>query len=266
MISRACVCLWRSGCARGRKTCMLVAGPPRDGIIRTSPGQECSKDKGALPGARRISVYAARFRSAAGRKTRVCFKPHRLILHLGEKRVSLCSAKRQSARSSMDRASDYGSEGWGFESLRARSGPPRCDPPAGVLHFRKHSCGSAFLCSFRDCDGPSKKVLRVQGLRCPWAVAGPGRASRRRAERSSRRGRLAGGPPPTGAQSSPAQQGARPKTSGTGRRHDPRLGRQGTQSCNPESIRNVGGTTRPGHSQGGPDKRNDVLGGPAQAS
>ena len=135
MISRACVCLWRSGCARGRKTCMLVAGPPRDGIIRTSPGQECSKDKGALPGARRISVYAARFRSAAGRKTRVCFKPHRLILHLGEKRVSLCSAKRQSARSSMDRASDYGSEGWGFESLRARSGPPRCDPPVGVLHF-----------------------------------------------------------------------------------------------------------------------------------
>ena len=35
----------------------------------------------------------------------------------------------------MDRASDYGSEGWGFESLRARSGPPRCDPPVGVLHF-----------------------------------------------------------------------------------------------------------------------------------
>ena len=122
---------------------MLRVGPPRDGIIRTSPGQECSKDKGALPGARRISVYAARFRSAAGRKTRVCFKPHRLILHLGEKRVSLCSAKRQSARSSMDRASDYGSEGWGFESLRARSGPPRCDPPVGVLHF--------YLALLREC-------------------------------------------------------------------------------------------------------------------
>src|SRR5450631_4671899 len=27
---------------------------------------------------------------------------------------------RTSARSSMDRASDYGSEGWGFDSLRAR--------------------------------------------------------------------------------------------------------------------------------------------------
>ena len=28
---------------------------------------------------------------------------------------------KQGARSSTDRASDYGSEGWGFESLRARS-------------------------------------------------------------------------------------------------------------------------------------------------
>ena len=44
-------------------------------------------------------------------------------------------------------------------------------------------------------------------LRCAWAVAGPGRASRRRAERSSRRGRLAGGPPPTRTPSSPARPG-----------------------------------------------------------
>ena len=41
--------------------------------------------------------------------------------------------------------------------------------------------------------------------RCRWAVAGPGRASRRRAERSSRRGRLAGGPPPTGTHSGRAR-------------------------------------------------------------
>ena len=149
------------GCARGVKTCMLGAGPPRDGIIRTSPGQECSKDKGALPGARRISVYAARFRSATGCKTRVCFKPYHLILHLGEKRVSLCSAKRQSARSSMDRASDYGSEGWGFESLRARSGPPRCDPPVGVLHFYHASFGSAFSCP-SACGG----LWRVRQVGC----------------------------------------------------------------------------------------------------
>ena len=168
-VARGWSCCWRecdwSGCARGWKTCMLGAGPPRDGIIRTSPGQECSKDKGALPGARRISVYAARFRSATGCKTRVCFKPYHLILHLGEKRVSLCSAKRQSARSSMDRASDYGSEGWGFESLRARSGPPRCDPPVGVLHFEKHSFGSAFSCPPRRRRGRRARRDRASRAR-----------------------------------------------------------------------------------------------------
>ena len=114
---------------------MLGFGPPRDGIIRTSPGQECSKDKGALPGARRIFVYAARSWSAEGHAPSVWFRSWLLILHPDEERVSLYPAKRQSARSSMDRASDYGSEGWGFESLRARSGPPRCDPPVGVLHL-----------------------------------------------------------------------------------------------------------------------------------
>ena len=54
--------------------------------------------------------------------------------------------------------------------------------------------------------------------RCRWAAAGPGRASRRRAERSSRRGRRAGRPPPSGTHSGPAHQvrphGAR-NTSGT---------------------------------------------------
>ena len=52
-------------------------------------------------------------------------------------------------------------------------------------HTRHHRCGG------RRRDLP----------RCRWAVAGPGRASRRRAERSSQRGRLAGGPPPTGTYS-----------------------------------------------------------------
>ena len=62
--------------------------------------------------------------------------------------------------------------------------------PATHEHTRRRRCGG------RQRDLP----------RCRWAVAGPGRASRRRAERSSRRGRLAGGPPPTGTPSSPAQQ------------------------------------------------------------
>ena len=52
-------------------------------------------------------------------------------------------------------------------------------------HTRNHWCGG------RRRDLP----------RCRWAAAGPGRASRRRAERSSQRGRLAGGPPPTGTHS-----------------------------------------------------------------
>lgn len=168
-VARGWTCCWpecdRSGCARGWKTCMLGAGPPRDGIIRTSPGQECSKDKGALPGARRIFVYAARFWSTAGPASTVWFKPYRLVLHLDEKRVSLYPAKRHSARSSMDRASDYGSEGWGFESLRARSGPPRCDPPVGVLHFEKHSFGSAFSCPPRRRRGRRARRDRASRAR-----------------------------------------------------------------------------------------------------
>lgn len=39
-------------------TCRLVADPPRDGIVRTSPGPEGSKDKVALPGARRILKFS----------------------------------------------------------------------------------------------------------------------------------------------------------------------------------------------------------------
>ena len=53
----------------------------------------------------------------------------------------------------------------------------------------------------RRCGGHRRDLPR-----CRWAVAGPGRASRRRAERSSRRGRLAGGPPPTGTHSGRAHQ------------------------------------------------------------
>ena len=64
-------------------------------------------------------------------------------------------------------------------------------------HTRHHRCGG------RRRDLP----------RCPWAVAGPGRASSRRAEQSSRRGRLAGGPPPT-AQPGPARHTKQPGPAG----------------------------------------------------
>ena len=48
--------------------------------------------------------------------------------------------------------------------------------------------------------------------------------------------------------------------------HDPRVGGQRAQPGNPQRIRNVGGATRPGHTERGTDKRNDVRRGPAQAS
>ena len=266
MMSRACVCLWRSGCARGRKTCMLVAGPPRDGIIRTSPGQECSKDKGALPGARRIFVYAARSWSAAGYVPSVWFRSWLLILHPDEERVSLYPAKRQSARSSMDRASDYGSEGWGFESLRARSGPLGAihrwgfcileSTPAGVLFYARFATVTVparRCCGFRGC-GARGRWRGLAGLRDD----APSRrlAARTASGRAAAHGRI--------KQPGPTVHSKQP--SGTGRRHDPRLGRQRTQPLNPQCICDIGGATRPGHSQGRPNEGHDVRGGPAQAS
>ena len=72
-------------------------------------------------------------------------------------------------------------------------------PVFETTHRATHQHSGHHWCGGRRRD-------RRAWLRRPWAAAGPGRASRRRAERSSRRGRLAGGPPPTGAQSSPAPQ------------------------------------------------------------
>ena len=48
----------RESCA----PCKLLLDPPRDGIIRTSPGSEGSKDKGALPGMRGILLYLHYYR------------------------------------------------------------------------------------------------------------------------------------------------------------------------------------------------------------
>ena len=61
------------------------------------------------------------------------------------------------------------------------------------------------LARFQNHNNVSTARCKTRGgrawLRCPWAAAGPGRASRRRAERSSQRGRLAGGPPPNSTHS-----------------------------------------------------------------
>ena len=90
-------------------------------------------------------------------------------------------------------------------------------------HTRHHLCGG------RRRDLP----------RCPWAAAGPGRASRRRAERSSRRGRLAGGPPPP-AHTAAGPDGARNTSGATSTterrslrtpRSTPDSGRPGGRRC-----------------------------------
>ena len=90
------------------------------------------------------------------------------------------------------------------------SGGPGCGARGrrrGLAGLRDDAPSHTSVTRCRRCGG--RRRARRAWLRCPWAVAGPGRASRRRAERSSRRGRLAGGPPPTGTPSSPAQQSTR---------------------------------------------------------
>ena len=59
--------------------CRLGADPPRDGIVRTSPGPEGSKDKGALPGARRILNFAP-----VG-----CLRPGRWKMPTGARKVRM---------------------------------------------------------------------------------------------------------------------------------------------------------------------------------
>ena len=90
----------------------------------------------------------------------------------------------------MEGAGGTGGPGCGASGRRQGLAGLQGNAPATHEHTRRRRCGG------RQRDLP----------RCRWAVAGPGRASRRRAERSSRRGRLAGGPPPTGTTSSPAPQ------------------------------------------------------------
>ena len=87
-------------------------------------------------------------------------------------------------------------------------------------------------------------------LRCPWAGAGPGRTTSRRAERSSRRGRIAGGSPPTGTHSDQAPQVWRAPEGpeGTGGLRDRPLRAAGSRvaisrAAGPNGARNTRGAT-----------------------
>ena len=104
----------------------------------------------------------------------------------------------------MEGAGGHGGPGCGARGRRRGLAGLRGDAPSHAQRHKRRRCGGC------------RRARRAR-LRGPWAAAGPGRASRRRAERSSRRGRLAGGPPPTGTPSSQvarrprAHQAARPQ-------------------------------------------------------
>ena len=148
---------------------MLVAGPPRDGIIRTSPGQECSKDKGALPGARRIFVYVARFWSTAGRAFTVWFKPHRLVLHLQPNGTAPVAQWIEHLIT--------------VQKVGGSSPSGRAAAPLGAIHrwgfciSTKHSFGSAFFMPIRSwwsrpCYAGTLCVVVAQMVRRRRAFAG----------------------------------------------------------------------------------------------
>ena len=156
---------------------MLGAGPPRDGIIRTSPGQECSKDKGALPGARRIFVYAARSWSAAGCVSSMWFRPYLLILHPSEERVGLYSAKRQAP------VAQWIEHLITVQKVGGSSPFGRAAAPLGAIHrwgfciSTKHSFGSAFFMPIRSwwsrpCYAGTLCVVVAQMVRRRRAFAG----------------------------------------------------------------------------------------------
>src|SRR5207245_11654104 len=86
------------------------------------------------------------------------------------------------ARSSMDRASDYGSEGWGFKSLRARH--HHMGHPAAVQELRARLAGARAVAALTgagisaDSGGPTVRgadglwrTHRAQGLATPEAFA-----------------------------------------------------------------------------------------------
>ena len=105
-------------------------------------------------------------------------------------------------RASLSDTSTAGAEGAG-----GSGGPGRAS--RSTTPSRRLACGD--LAGGRARRRPEHQRRHKQQRAAPMApspdgprAAGPGWASRRRAERSSQRGRLAGGPPPTGTPSSPA--------------------------------------------------------------
>ncbi len=89
--------------------------------------------------------------------------------------IVLVGPRGPCARSSMDRASDYGSEGWGFESLRARSSdegpaPRRCwafvVPRPGASSQVRRGVGARCALS-RECRRPRRRRATSRPVPAP---------------------------------------------------------------------------------------------------
>ena len=109
-----------------------------------------------------------------------------------------------------------GGEAWpGFEATRRAThqqpGPTGAEGPEGPEGQTAVPMGGGGAWpGFETTHRTMHQRPGPTGVKGAGGSGGHGRASRRRAERSSRRGRLAGGPPPTGTQSSPAPQAGPP--------------------------------------------------------
>ena len=128
----------------------------------------------------------------------------------------------------------------GMEGTGGTGGHGQPDPKApGTLaappvtpHTRRRRCGG------------HRRARRAR-LRCPWAAAGPGRATSRRAERSSRRGRRVGGPirinhhDPAGVEGAGGSGGP----GRASRRGAERSEALASRAAGPSGARNTSGTT-----------------------
>ena len=130
---------------------------------------------------------------------------------------------------------------------------------------RPHRCGERRRVRRARVAGPDGTWNTSEArLRYPWAAAGPGRASRRRAERRSQRGRLAGGPPPTGTgtPSSPTQRAGGPPPTGTGTPSSPAQQAGGPIHINhhdPTGVEGTGGTGGHGRASRRGTERSEVA-------
>src|SRR5699024_6496261 len=111
--------------------------PPR--LLRCAAADIGPRSRSARPGIHR-PVHTGSTRGWIGA---MCPTLHVLrAVSIGQRPAEAVqwSAVHTGARSLMDRASDYGSEGWGFESLRARK--TEAPPPAsgdGALPVGAHA-------------------------------------------------------------------------------------------------------------------------------